>query len=150
MVITLVLTGKPIATGLSSERDLLDHAQQMAAHESARTTMLYDRRSDKITLDEVERIVLQVIPRPAAFRGGEFTRQALAASTRRRCYDRTRASSRFTMNPRDDIRPNLVKAIGPVRRCGAAQAALWSAKKLSGGSASSGAIRGSKRNRVAH
>ena len=37
---------------------LLEHAQQMAAHESARTTKLYDRRSDKITLDEVERIVL--------------------------------------------------------------------------------------------
>jgi hypothetical protein len=30
--------------------------QEMAAHESARTTKLYDRRSDKITLDEVERI----------------------------------------------------------------------------------------------
>ena len=37
---------------------LLEHAQQMAAHESARTTKLYDRRNDKITLDEVERIVL--------------------------------------------------------------------------------------------
>jgi hypothetical protein len=31
---------------------------QMAAHESAQTTPLYHRRSDKITLDEVERIVL--------------------------------------------------------------------------------------------
>jgi integrase/recombinase XerD len=37
---------------------LIEHAQQMAAHESARTRKLYDRRSDKITLDEVERIVL--------------------------------------------------------------------------------------------
>ena len=37
---------------------LLEHAQQMAAHESARTTKLYDRRDDKVTLDEVERIVL--------------------------------------------------------------------------------------------
>jgi hypothetical protein len=37
---------------------LLEHAQQMAAHESARTTKLYDRRSDKITLDEVEKIML--------------------------------------------------------------------------------------------
>jgi integrase/recombinase XerD len=37
---------------------LLEHAQQMAAHESARTTKLYDRRNDKVTLDEVERIVL--------------------------------------------------------------------------------------------
>jgi integrase/recombinase XerD len=28
----------------------------MAAHESARTTKLYDRTGDEITLDEVERI----------------------------------------------------------------------------------------------
>lgn len=31
-------------------------AQQMAAHESARTIGLYDRRSDEVSLDEVERI----------------------------------------------------------------------------------------------
>lgn len=37
---------------------LLEHAQQMAAHASARTTKLYDRRSEIISLDEVERIVL--------------------------------------------------------------------------------------------
>jgi hypothetical protein len=30
----------------------------MTAHETARTTKLYDRRNDKITLDEVERLVL--------------------------------------------------------------------------------------------
>jgi hypothetical protein len=30
----------------------------MAAHESARTTGLYDRRNDEISLDEVERIVI--------------------------------------------------------------------------------------------
>jgi site-specific recombinase XerD len=36
----------------------LETAQQMAAHESARTTGLYDRRSDEISLDEVERIVI--------------------------------------------------------------------------------------------
>ncbi len=34
----------------------LEIAQQMAAHESARTTGLYDRRDDEISLDEVERI----------------------------------------------------------------------------------------------
>jgi site-specific recombinase XerD len=34
----------------------LEIAQQMAAHESARTTGLYDRRNDQIALDEVERI----------------------------------------------------------------------------------------------
>ena len=30
----------------------------MAAHESPRTTKLYDRTSDAITLDEVEKIVI--------------------------------------------------------------------------------------------
>jgi len=34
----------------------LEIIQQMAAHESARTTGLYDRRSDEVSLDEVERI----------------------------------------------------------------------------------------------
>ena len=33
-------------------------AQQMANHESARTTGLYDRRTDQINLDEVERIMI--------------------------------------------------------------------------------------------
>ena len=37
---------------------LLEHAQQMAAHASARTTKLYDRRGEAISLDEVERIAL--------------------------------------------------------------------------------------------
>jgi site-specific recombinase XerD len=37
---------------------LLEYAQQMAAHESARTTKLYDRRNDQVTLDQVEKIVL--------------------------------------------------------------------------------------------
>jgi site-specific recombinase XerD len=34
----------------------LEVAQQMAAHESSRTTGLYDRRSDEVSLDKVERI----------------------------------------------------------------------------------------------
>ena len=34
----------------------LEIAQQIANHESARTTGLYDRRSDQVSLDEVERI----------------------------------------------------------------------------------------------
>ena len=34
----------------------LEIAQQMANHESARTTGLYDRRLDQVSLDEVERI----------------------------------------------------------------------------------------------
>ncbi len=36
----------------------LERAQQMAAHSSPRTTKLYDRTQDEVTLDEVERIVL--------------------------------------------------------------------------------------------
>jgi integrase len=36
----------------------LEIAQQMANHESSRTTGLYDRRSDDISLDEVERIII--------------------------------------------------------------------------------------------
>jgi integrase/recombinase XerD len=36
----------------------LEHAQQLANHESPKTTKLYDRTSDQITLDEVERIAI--------------------------------------------------------------------------------------------
>jgi integrase/recombinase XerD len=36
----------------------LEVAQQMANHESSRTTGLYDRRNDEVSLDEVERIVI--------------------------------------------------------------------------------------------
>ena len=36
----------------------LENAQAIAAHESPRTTKLYDRTSDEITLDEIERIVI--------------------------------------------------------------------------------------------
>jgi len=36
----------------------LEVAQQMANHESARTTGLYDRRNDQVNLDEVERILI--------------------------------------------------------------------------------------------
>jgi hypothetical protein len=33
-------------------------AQQIAAHESPRTTGLYDRRGDDVSLDEVEKIAI--------------------------------------------------------------------------------------------
>jgi integrase/recombinase XerD len=36
----------------------LEHAQQIANHESPKTTKLYDRTSDEITLDEIERIAI--------------------------------------------------------------------------------------------
>jgi integrase/recombinase XerD len=49
------------ATGITAYLEAggtLEDAQAMAAHESPRTTKLYDRTADVITLDEVERIVI--------------------------------------------------------------------------------------------
>ena len=37
---------------------VLEHAQEMAAHESPRMTKLYDRTRERLTQDEVERIRL--------------------------------------------------------------------------------------------
>lgn len=36
----------------------LEKAQQMAAHASSRTTNMYNRSNDAVTLDEVERILI--------------------------------------------------------------------------------------------
>ena len=49
------------ATGITAYLEkggTLENAQLMAAHESPRTTKLYDRTGDEITLDEVERITI--------------------------------------------------------------------------------------------
>jgi len=49
------------ATGITaylSNGGALEHAQEMAAHESPRTTKLYDRTKGRLTQDEVERIRL--------------------------------------------------------------------------------------------
>lgn len=49
------------ATGITAYLEnggSLEHAQRIAAHESVRTTKLYDRTSDAISLDEIERIVI--------------------------------------------------------------------------------------------
>ena len=49
------------ATGITAYLDnggAIEHAQAIAAHESPRTTKLYDRTSDAITLDEIERILI--------------------------------------------------------------------------------------------
>ena len=49
---------RPRARAAAKPARVLEHAQKMAAHASAKTTKLYDRRDDQVTLDEVERIVL--------------------------------------------------------------------------------------------
>ena len=36
----------------------LEHAQQIAGHASQKTTKLYDRTADTVTVDEIERIVI--------------------------------------------------------------------------------------------
>jgi integrase len=49
------------ATGITAylkNSGKLEHAQTMANHSSPRTTKLYDRREEEISLDEVERIVI--------------------------------------------------------------------------------------------
>lgn len=49
------------ATGITAYLEnggTVENAQAIAAHESPRTTKLYDRRGDQISLDEIERIVL--------------------------------------------------------------------------------------------
>ena len=49
------------ATGITAYLEnggTLEHAQAIAGHESPRTTKLYDRTSDTVTLDEIERIAI--------------------------------------------------------------------------------------------
>ena len=49
------------ATGITAylkNKGLLEHAQTLANHSSPRTTKLYDRRTDEISLDEVEKIAI--------------------------------------------------------------------------------------------
>jgi len=49
------------ATGITAYLEnggTIENAQAIAAHESPRTTKLYDRTRDEITLDEVERIAI--------------------------------------------------------------------------------------------
>ncbi len=45
-------------TAYLSNGGTLEHAQQIAGHASPKTTKLYDRTADTITLDEIERIVI--------------------------------------------------------------------------------------------
>jgi hypothetical protein len=48
--------GTGITAYLSHPDAKLEHAQRMAGHADPKTTRLYDRRSDAVSLDEVERI----------------------------------------------------------------------------------------------
>jgi integrase len=53
------------ATGITAYLEnggTLEHAQQIAAHESPRTTKLYDRTNDQVSLDEIERIAFDLSP----------------------------------------------------------------------------------------
>ena len=45
-------------TAYLKDRGALERAAQMTNHASTRTTQLYDRRAEEVTLDEVERVVL--------------------------------------------------------------------------------------------
>src|SRR5262245_32193385 len=49
--------------GLTRPGGTLDKARQMAAHASTRTTQLYDRREDRVTLDEVVKINIRGWPK---------------------------------------------------------------------------------------
>ena len=44
--------------GVPVERGPFEHAQQIAGHASPKTTKLYDRTADRVTVDEIERIVI--------------------------------------------------------------------------------------------
>ena len=49
------------ATGITTylqNGGTIEHAQQIANHESPRTTRLYDRTNDAISLDEIKRILI--------------------------------------------------------------------------------------------
>ena len=52
-----LLSGKRASRPISHTPDAKpEHAQRMAGHADPKTMRLYDRRSDAISLDEVERI----------------------------------------------------------------------------------------------
>jgi site-specific recombinase XerD len=49
------------ATGITAylkNGGTLERAAQMANHASTRTTQLYDRRAEEVTLDEIERVLI--------------------------------------------------------------------------------------------
>ena len=48
--------GKGITANLENPEGRFENAQQMAAHSDPKTTRLYGRRSNEVSIDEVERI----------------------------------------------------------------------------------------------
>ena len=50
--------GKTRITIYLDNGGLLEHAQEIAGHADPRTTKLYDRTRDAISLDEIEKIVI--------------------------------------------------------------------------------------------
>jgi len=58
MLLTNHPMNQPGITAYLANGGALEHAQEMAAHESPRTTKLYDRTRERHTQDEVERIRL--------------------------------------------------------------------------------------------
>jgi hypothetical protein len=51
-------TTVPAGYNFGANGGTLEHAQQIAAHASPKTTKLYDRTANTISLDEIERIVI--------------------------------------------------------------------------------------------
>jgi hypothetical protein len=49
-------SARPELLFISENNGTLETAQKIAAHESPRTTKLYDRTDDQLTLDEIEKI----------------------------------------------------------------------------------------------
>jgi site-specific recombinase XerD len=62
-------------TAYLSNGGALEHAQEMAAHESPRTTKLYDRTKERLTQQEGERIRLR-LPALSAAAGTSASRDA--------------------------------------------------------------------------
>ena len=54
----MVLRGVYGTTAYLLTSGSIESAQQIAKHRSPRTTKLYDRRGERVTLDEIERIVI--------------------------------------------------------------------------------------------
>jgi hypothetical protein len=70
-----------------------EHAQQMAGHESPRTTKLYDRTKDEITLSEVER--MRYRPNQSKSRNSPRGERPRAGSVRVHTADSTRNNRRL-------------------------------------------------------